>query len=452
MSIVCGVDFSVWSKNAVHTAAVLAGRWKQPLWLVHALEPRVETMDDAMRLKVQEQLEAQLDEVARPLEALTRFPVHTTVVPGHADDVLHRVAAAKQALALVVGSAGHRAASLVRPGSTSERLAIGLSVPLVVVRDDTPFSSWVASRPFKALVGIDESLEAASALRWVEKLRSAGPVDVVLGRVYYADEAHRRYGLSRRFSFTDPDPEVEHLIERDLKQKVPHLPGQGEVFYRARLGIGRVADHLLELGEAERCDLVVVGSHGRAGLARMWSVSATTLHLARMAVAIVPSDGQGAGHFVAHPKLERVLVCTDFSPTANEAIPWAYALVEPHGEVYLAHVALTRGLSEDLVEAYLPGSEVATKSKVDAEVAARLRALTPGLGDDKGVVTRTEVMRSSEPGKMLVEAAERLGVDAVVIASHGRSGVARTMLGSVAEEVMRGSTRPVFVVRGPPRV
>ncbi len=452
MAIVCGVDFSVWSRNAVHTAAVLAGRWKQPLWLVHALEPRVETMDDSARLKVQEQIEAQLDELARPLESLTQSPVHTSVVPGHADEVLMRVAASKQAMTLVVGSAGHRAASLVRPGSTSERLAVGLSVPLVVVRDDTPFSAWMAGRPFKALVGIDESVEAASALRWVEKLRAVGPVDVVLGRVYYADEAHRRYGLTRRFSFTDPDPAVERLIERDLKQRVPHLPGQGELFYRARLGVGRVADHLLELGEAERCDLVVVGSHGRSGLARMWSVSATTLHLARMAVAIVPSDGQGAGHFVAHPELKRVLVCTDFSPQANESIPWAYALAEPQGEVYLAHVMVTRGLAGDLVETYLPGTEIVTSSKLEAEVAARLRALTPGMGDDKGVVTRTEVMRSSEPGKALVEAAERVGADAIVIASHGRSGLARTMLGSVAEEVMRGSTKPVFVVRGPPKV
>ena len=83
---------------------------------------------------------------------------------------------------------------------------------------------------------------------------------------------------------------MEHFIERDLKRRVPRLPGRGEIFYRARLGVGRVADHLLEIAESERCDLVVVGSHGRAGLARLWSVSATTLHLARMAVLVVP-DG-----------------------------------------------------------------------------------------------------------------------------------------------------------------
>jgi nucleotide-binding universal stress UspA family protein len=64
-------------------------------------------------------------------------------------------------------------------------------------------------------------------------------------------------------------------------------------------------------------------------------------------------------------------------------------------------------------------------------------------------VTRTEVLRSSEPAKALVEAAERLGVDAIVMASHGRSGLARTLLGSVSEAVLRHAHEPVVVVRPP---
>ena len=43
--------------------------------------------------------------------------------------------------------------------------------------------------------------------------------------------------------------------------------------------------------------------------------------------------------------------------------------------------------------------------------------------------------------------AEQLGVDTVVISSHGRSGVTRAVWGSITEAVLRGSHRPVFVVR-----
>jgi nucleotide-binding universal stress UspA family protein len=278
-----------------------------------------------------------------------------------------------------------------------------------------------------------------------------GHVDVVVGRVYYAEEAHRRYGVHGRYSMTDPDPEVERYVERELKRRVPHLRGSGEVFYRARLGVGRIADHLLEIAEGERCDLIVVGSHGRKGIARLWSVSATALHLARMAVMIVPDDGHGVGVGVPEspPRLRRVLVCTDFSPFANLAIPWAYAVVQPRGEVFLAHVTLTDSAAGDLLERYLPGAAPQQRTRVDAEVAARLRALTPAGLEGQGVVTHTEVCRGMDAAVEILAAAERIGVDAIAIASHGRTGLARTVLGSVAERVLRTSKCPVFVVRAP---
>ena len=65
------------------------------------------------------------------------------------------------------------------------------------------------------------------------------------------------------------------------------------------------------------------------------------------------------------------------------------------------------------------------------------------------MVTRTEVLRGADPAKALLALSEQLGVDAIVIASHGRSGVMRAVRGSVAEAILRGSTRPVFVIRPP---
>lgn len=450
MTLICGTDFSDWGRAAQTTAAALAGRLGQELWLVHVLEPDVEVMDSDARQKVMQLVTRRLEAEAHALKGLAKAPVQTQVLNGRTDAVLREFAQVKKASLLVVGSAGHGSGALMRLGGTSERLAARTDFPVLVVRDGDPFTAWSKGAPLKVLVGVDDSNACASAVRWVEKLRAAAPVDVVVGRVYYADEAHRRYGLDRRFSFTEPDPAVEHLIERDLKRRVPTLAGEGELLYRARLGVGRVADHLLELAEAERCQLVVVGTHGRTSLARMWSVSAAALHLSRMSVAVVPPDGKPAGVFTAPPRLKRVLVTTDFSPLGNAAVGWGYTLVDEGGEVYLAHVTLVDGVAGELVDRYLPETAgPQTRAKVEAEVAARLRALVPPEASDRNVVTRTEVLRSSEPAKALVEAAERLGVDALVIASHGRSGLARTLLGSVAESVLRHAHVPVFVVRAP---
>jgi nucleotide-binding universal stress UspA family protein len=326
-------------------------------------------------------------------------------------------------------------------------LAAGSSIPVLVIRDDTPFAQWAEKRGLRILVGFNGDEASRSALRWVEQLRRIAPVDVVLGRVYYQDEAHRQYGLTRRFSYTDPDSRVEAFIERDLKAQVPGLEGSGEVLYRAKLAVGRVVDHLLELGEAERCQLVVVGTHGRTGLARMWSVSSAALHLSRMSVAVVPADGQQAQ--MARPRLKRVLVSTDFSELANAAIPWAYTLCEEGGEVILTHVTLTTGMAGELVDQYLPSTELVAQPplRVELEVAARLRALTPPIAAQKGIITTTEVIRAPQAGQAIRDAAERFAADAIVLASHGRTGLMQTLLGSVAEQVLKKSRKPVFLIR-----
>ena len=84
-----------------------------------------------------------------------------------------------------------------------------------------------------------------------------------------------------------------------------------------------------------------------------------------------------------------------------------------------------------------------------AELATRLRELVPLAGAE--VPTRTEILHGEEVAAALCAAAERLGVDALAISSHGKTGVLRAVLGSVAEGVVRQSRRPVLVVRPPER-
>ncbi|MBL8918368.1 MAG: universal stress protein [Myxococcaceae bacterium] len=448
MGIVCGIDFSTWSSSAAVVAATLAGRLNDRLYLVHVLEPHVERMDPPAFAKVQALLHERLNGEIVRLKEFTQAGIEAVVLPGEVADAIREFATNKKAVLIVVGSAGHGAGALVKLGGSSERLASGCDVPVLVVREPDSFVGWAKGQGLRAIVGFDDSEASMSALRWLEKLRKLAPVDVVLSRVYYQDEAHRQYGLSRRFSYTDPDPRVEGLIERDLKAHVPELEGKGELFYRAKLAVGRVADHLLELAEAERCQVVVVGTHGRKGLARMWSVSAAALHLSRMSVAVVPPDGAPAR--VAQPRVKRVLVTTDFSKLGNAAVPWAFAIAEPGAEVYLTHVTLTTGIAGELVEQYLPSADLLPQvpARVEFEVAARLRALTPSSAIEKGIVTRTEVIRGPNAAQAIAEAAERVAADVIVISSHGRTGFSRTVFGSVAEEVMTTSRKPVFVVRG----
>jgi nucleotide-binding universal stress UspA family protein len=269
----------------------------------------------------------------------------------------------------------------------------------------------------------------------VKALRRAGPCDVVFGHVYDGLDVLRRYGRGRVPSLVEADPAVERMLERDLRSFAGEIGGAGEVAFRARLALGRFADHLLELAGEERADLVVVGTHHRRGTARLWSASSGVLHLGRMSVATVPtSPGTMLGP-TGLPDVRRVLVATDLSDASAWAVAFAYALVAARGgDVHLLHVAPAGG-GEDTGEA-------------DAELTRRVQAAVPVAAGREGISTHVEISRGPVVAEICT-AAERLGVDVVCVGSRGESPL-KALLGSVVAGVLRECARPVLVVRPPP--
>lgn len=149
---------------------------------------------------------------------------------------------------------------------------------------------------------------------------------------------------------------------------------------------------------------------------------------------------------------KRILVTADGSPTALAALAEAARLAPADGVVQLLHVVenpalavpLEPGVMVDtgrLHESLLKGGE-----QLLAEAAKVLAA--------KGVAVQTRLIDlaadglRSIPDAILAEA-ERWPADVIVIGTHGRRGVGRLIMGSVAESVLRGATRPVLLVRAP---
>jgi nucleotide-binding universal stress UspA family protein len=450
MSIVCGVDFSPLSLEAVTAAAAIAGRARQPLWLVSVLDAEAtRDLGPDSKEKLEQGVLERLRDQAHRVKALAPAS-EVSVRFGPAAQELKLFAEEKNASLLVVASVGHSQKPLVRLGGTSERAVIGAVPPVLVVRDAVPFEKWATGqRPLRVVVGADDGAATDSAVRWVNALRSWGPVDLVIAHVYYADEAHLRYGLKRSLSYTERNPELEALIERDLTRRFPHVPGSGETFHRARLGIGRLADHLIELAVEEHADLLVVGTHGKHGVMRLGSVSAGTVHHAGMAVTLVPVGSPPGAETRPTPSIRRVLVATDFSDIGNAAVPLAFAVAPPDAEVVVTHVAQTNGAAGSLLELYLPGTTLGDQpaERVTAEIDRRLQALiqrSPSYGHQR---TRTVVSSGPDVARAICETAAREAADLVVIGSHGRSGFQRAVLGSVAEAIMRRSPCPVVVAK-----
>lgn len=451
MTIVCGVDFSPAAARATKVAGQLARRLGDRLTLVHAVEPitpvplefggefgRAEKSlrDAGARL---------LGEAAAELRG-AGFDVEEVVADGHPDQVLLAEGQARGARLIVLGTYGRRGPARWIAGSVAQRVVGAADRPVVVVPETGPdLEPWArGARPLTIAVGVDRSLSSLAALDWVRALRAVGPCNVVALHFYWPPQEYTRLGLSG--PLFAGNPQVIDVLEHEVRGLIGELPGEGSLSVRVVPHWGELGDALQSRGVYEGADLVVVGTHQRHGVDRVLhgSVAAGALRAARLPLLCVPAP---LHHEEPHvPRLERVLVATDLSPLGDQAVPWAYAAVDPGGHVELCHV----------FEHYVPHPIYAYASDKDAlrpehraELEQRLAALIPPEAKARHIVTHVNVIDGGRAGEALAQAAERLMVDAICIATHGRSGLGKALLGSVAEEVMRRSKRPVLLLRGP---
>lgn len=303
-------------------------------------------------------------------------------------------------------------------------------MPVLVVRDPASLEAWATgARPLRALAAVELSPPARAALHWLESLRVVGAVDIEVVQVAWPYGEHQRLGVPPPMPLDSLRAELREPLMRDLRAFVGELTGPGHTTFSVHPGWGRVDEHLCQLVAETHADLVVVGAHQRSAVARLWqgSVSRGVLHSAPSNVASIPKDAV-AETSQTIPRFASVLVPTDFSELANRAVPYAYGLVAPGGTVHLFHVRTRR-----------PGED-------DPDPRDRLAGLVPRGATARGVRSTFETTTAETASVAIAQAAERLGVDAIVLATHGRSGVSRLVLGSQASALLTRTSKPVLLV------
>ncbi|HEX3759277.1 MAG TPA: universal stress protein [Kofleriaceae bacterium] len=433
MSIICGTDLSEASGGALDVARALAAqRGDREVVLVHVVDPDASEAPDASDASDGEPSDAQLAGLRTRLEAqaaarrATPGPdVRTELLIGPIEQTLVGRAEAEASDLLII-AAQSRDEPHPRLGATAAKVIALTHVPVIVVRDPAP---WIAfargTRPLKILLGIDDSATCDLGVQWTLALGKRGPIDVVLGAIYYPDDAAAYYGLPAR-SLVETDPEVERLIQRDLIRRFggSAQPIAREVRARARRGLGRIGDHMIELARDEQVDAIVVGTGQKTGLGRLGSVSSVIVEDAPESVVCVPPQAVVVTHAV--PALSRAIVATDLSQFANRAVPYAFALTPPAGEVHVLHV-------------------VKDDAEIDEPALIRqLRALAPAGARQ---TVHAHIVRGDDTATTIAQCAARFGVDVICIASHGRSGLTRALVGSVADSLLRATRLPVLVLR-----
>lgn len=140
-------------------------------------------------------------------------------------------------------------------------------------------------------------------------------------------------------------------------------------------------------------------------------------------------------------RFKRILYATDFSERAQLAFELACSLAADHGaRLTVLHVLppIADGFAEKLTQRdYL--------EEARAQARSRIANLKPG---DAAIELDMRI-EEGNPAGVILDAARELDAGLIVLGTHGRTGLARAIMGSVAEEVVRKARCPVVVVKAP---
>ena len=145
---------------------------------------------------------------------------------------------------------------------------------------------------------------------------------------------------------------------------------------------------------------------------------------------------------------KRILVATDGSTLSKKAVASAIELAALSGAELVA-VKVTPRYPQSYFEGSLPlsATEVSKIENQWSDTAQKVVDAVAKAAKAKGVTTKALVLKSDVVSDAVIAAAKKHKVDLIVMASHGRRGIKRLLLGSETQQVLTHASVPVLVLR-----
>ncbi len=244
----------------------------------------------------------------------------------------------------------------------------------------------------------------------------------------------------------EPERGLDRLF-REYLEKIANIL-RGEKFKaKTFLSYGSPADEILKYAETEKVSLIAMTSYGRGGIKR-WLLGGTTEKVIRGAdipVLVVRGKRPEEIEIMEKVSLSRILVPLDGSEIGETVLPYVEAIADKmKGSVTLLHV--NPPLYRAIGQLEFPGpypEEVIETLRTAGE--AYLGGINKRL-KEKGIEVNYKVI-TGDPAMEILEYAKEGGFNLIAMSTHGRGGITRWTLGSVAEKVVRSSEVPVLLVR-----
>lgn len=201
---------------------------------------------------------------------------------------------------------------------------------------------------------------------------------------------------------------------------------------------GIASDSILSFAQAQKTDVIVMGTHGRRGYDRLMLGSVTNRVIRRapcpvLAVCKPSHDSMAAGKERGHVHhLSRILFCTDFSENSERALNYAIsAAAEYDAELTLLHVL----------------EEVPSPAKTEEAIAAATEQLNKLIPPERRKTLKIKTaVRIGKPYRQIIQLALETQVDIVAMAVRGRGALDLAVFGSTTYRVMQLGPCPVLAV------
>ena len=242
--------------------------------------------------------------------------------------------------------------------------------------------------------------------------------------------------------FPDEEAAAQREAEGYLTRVAADLRTRGVPGVEWKVWYAEPSQAIVDAARDNGIDLITMATHGRSGLDRLrfGSVAERVVRRAPVPVLLVrgePSPKPGA--------IGRMVVPVDGSEVSEAVLPVVASLAGPFDfTIDLLHA----------VEPLAPSALAEVVSQADAilrrrvaEAEAHLARLAAAL-EGRGLRVRAAV-RLGPPADAIHGYAEPEGIGLIAMTTHGRSGLGRLVLGSVAERVLRAATVPVLLLKAP---
>lgn len=289
----------------------------------------------------------------------------------------------------------------------------------------------------RIVVGIDFSAESEAAAKYALKIARHTGAEVVLVHVGLVPDKQRTLPA------TQITREWERIVEEELATSRKRLEDLREHLATHATEVSHmVIDGFPDTGLCEAAkqlsaDLVVLGTHGRTGLKRflMGSVAERIVRMYERNVLVARPGAESTGG-----GFRRILVPTDFTAHAEDALNLALVLAADGGHIDVLHCWDTP-----------PELNLEWTGPVLEELAQDAKTAGQKLLERhsrEGVTTAFEAIRA-RPGEGIHDQLAKGNYELVIMGSHGRRGLRRFLLGSVTELTIRHAPCSVLVVHRP---